>query len=163
MSHCKCSSEEPIERNGKVVDYHRIPVGLVEVTSVAAQFAQARVLEKTPPFRQDGRCRKCGNSEGAAHECATLTAVHTSCGAESVPAPVIGCAVERGKVYVKDGVRYGHPGQIWRDRCEITSGASLRLSSGTRLAADLRSAGAVSPGRAPCPHLWSALDRLLPS
>ena len=30
---------------------------------------------------------------------------------------VIGCAVERGKVYVKDGVRYGvTSGQIWRDR-----------------------------------------------
>jgi tetratricopeptide (TPR) repeat protein len=40
-------SEEPIERNGKVVDYHRLPVGLVEVTHVAAQFAQARVLEQT--------------------------------------------------------------------------------------------------------------------
>jgi tetratricopeptide (TPR) repeat protein len=40
-------SEEPLERNGKVVDYHRIPVGLVEVTSVATQFAQARVLEQS--------------------------------------------------------------------------------------------------------------------
>src|SRR5262245_4253428 len=30
---------------------------------------------------------------------------------------VIGCAVERGKVYVKDGVRYGvTSGQIWRGR-----------------------------------------------
>src|SRR5262249_35244683 len=44
-------SEEPIERNGKVVDYHRIPVGLVEVTSVAAQFAQARVLEQSVAFQ----------------------------------------------------------------------------------------------------------------
>jgi tetratricopeptide (TPR) repeat protein len=43
--------EEAIERNGKVVDYHRIPVGLVEVTSVAAQFAQARVLEQTVAFQ----------------------------------------------------------------------------------------------------------------
>ena len=30
---------------------------------------------------------------------------------------VIGCAVERGKVYVKDGVRYGvTSGQTWRGR-----------------------------------------------
>ncbi len=30
---------------------------------------------------------------------------------------LIGCAVERGKVYVKDGVHYGvTSGQIWRGR-----------------------------------------------
>jgi hypothetical protein len=44
-------SEEPIERNGTVVDYYRMPVGLVEVTSVAAQFAQARVLEQSAAFQ----------------------------------------------------------------------------------------------------------------
>ena len=44
-------SEEPLERNGKVVDYHRIPAGVVEVTNVAAQFAQARVLEQTAAFQ----------------------------------------------------------------------------------------------------------------
>ena len=44
-------SEEPLERDGKVVDYQRIPVGLVEVTSVAAQFAQARVLEQSAAFQ----------------------------------------------------------------------------------------------------------------
>jgi ribosomal protein S4E len=40
-------TEEALEVEGKVVGYHRTPVGLIEVTSVEARLAQARVLEQT--------------------------------------------------------------------------------------------------------------------
>jgi class 3 adenylate cyclase/CHAT domain-containing protein/Tfp pilus assembly protein PilF len=40
-------TEEPLTVDGKVVGYHRSPVGRVEVTSVEVGLAQARILEQT--------------------------------------------------------------------------------------------------------------------
>jgi hypothetical protein len=44
-------TEEALEVEGKVVGYHRTPVGRIEVTSVEARLAQARVLEQTAAFQ----------------------------------------------------------------------------------------------------------------
>jgi hypothetical protein len=40
-------TEEPLTVDGKVVGYHRPPVGRLEVTSVEAGLPQARILEQT--------------------------------------------------------------------------------------------------------------------
>ncbi|MBI3328181.1 MAG: CHAT domain-containing protein [Nitrospinae bacterium] len=44
-------TEEPIQLEGKIVGYRRLPVGLLEVTAVEATLSQASVLEQTEPFQ----------------------------------------------------------------------------------------------------------------
>ena len=44
-------TEKPIERDGKIVSYQGLPVGLIEVTNVEATLSQAKVLEQTAPFQ----------------------------------------------------------------------------------------------------------------
>jgi tetratricopeptide (TPR) repeat protein len=44
-------TEEPLEVDGRVVGYHRPPVGRIEVTSVEAGLAQARILEQAEPLQ----------------------------------------------------------------------------------------------------------------
>jgi Curli production assembly/transport component CsgG len=44
-------TEEPIERDGKIVAYRGLPVGLIEVTNVEATLSQAKVLEQAVPFQ----------------------------------------------------------------------------------------------------------------
>jgi len=53
-------SEEALRRDGKVVGYHYTPVGLIEVSSVEAQLAQARVLEQTTAFQEGWKVRERG-------------------------------------------------------------------------------------------------------
>ena len=44
-------TEEPSERDGKILSYRGFPVGLIEVTNVEATLSQAKVLEQTTPFQ----------------------------------------------------------------------------------------------------------------
>jgi tetratricopeptide (TPR) repeat protein len=43
--------ENPIERDGKIVSYRGLPVGLIEVTNVEAMLSQAKILEQTALFQ----------------------------------------------------------------------------------------------------------------
>jgi hypothetical protein len=43
--------ENPIEREGKIVSYRGLRVGLIEVTNVEATLSQAKVLEQTTPLQ----------------------------------------------------------------------------------------------------------------
>jgi hypothetical protein len=43
--------ENPIERDGKLVSYRGLPVGLIEVTNVEATLSQAKILEQTALFQ----------------------------------------------------------------------------------------------------------------
>ena len=50
--------EEPIPLNGKVIGYNRPQVGLIEVTSVEAELARAKVLEQTVPLEQGWKVKE---------------------------------------------------------------------------------------------------------
>jgi class 3 adenylate cyclase/CHAT domain-containing protein/Tfp pilus assembly protein PilF len=50
--------EAPVELEGKIVGYRRLPVGLLEVTAVEATLSQARVLEQTEPFQQGWKVKE---------------------------------------------------------------------------------------------------------
>jgi hypothetical protein len=51
-------TEEPLELDGKVVGYQRLPVGRLEVTAVDATFSHTRVLEQTEPFQQGWKVKE---------------------------------------------------------------------------------------------------------
>jgi tetratricopeptide (TPR) repeat protein len=44
-------TEGPTERDGKIIAYRGLPVGLIEVINVEATHSQAKVLEQTVPFQ----------------------------------------------------------------------------------------------------------------
>ena len=79
---------------------------------------------------------------------------------------LVGCAVNQGKVYVKDGKEYGvTSSQVWRGRWWNYYERGSSYAEGEfwpEAIADLQEAiKQRDTGPAPCPHVWFALPGLL--